>query len=195
MAGSDDVLAGPVIMDPNGGMVMDSKHGLRRIFGSNGKSGPVEFTTEQIGLYRGLMNRIENAVREEFGVERVHHTVPTFLTRIRGSPSWHPANMHDEYYHPHVDKANTPHYVYSGLLYLAEHGTDFTGGEFRFIDVDGNRTVLPFPGRLSLFTSGRENEHMLEKVLTGERLTLSFWFTCDPNLATDTYLGRRQARG
>lgn len=186
MQSSDDVEAGPVIMDPNSKVVMDSKHGLRRV--------KARFDASQIAVYRGLMRRIEDAIKAEFGAERAHHTVPTFLTRIRGNPSWEPKNMHDEYYHPHVDKANTPHYVYSGLLYLSDFSRDFEGGQFRFLDPDGNRTVLPKRGRLSLFTSGRENEHMLERVTGGERLTLSFWFTCDPELATDKYLGQRAAK-
>lgn len=37
-----------------------------------------------------------------------------------------------------MDRNNTPHYDYSGLIYLTTHGDDFVGGEFEFIDeVDG----------------------------------------------------------
>ena len=37
------------------------------------------------------------------------------------------------YWHPHVDKQNTAHYDYSGLLYLNTHGEDYTGGLFAFL--------------------------------------------------------------
>jgi hypothetical protein len=35
---------------------------------------------------------------------------------------------HDEYWHPHVDRNNTPHYHYSGLLYMSTYKEDFEGG-------------------------------------------------------------------
>jgi hypothetical protein len=37
--------------------------------------------------------------------------------------------IHDEYWHPHVDHNNTGHYHYSGLLYMSNYGLDFTGGD------------------------------------------------------------------
>jgi len=48
--------------------------------------------------------------------------------------------------HPHIDKDNTPHYDYSGLLYLADYGDDFTGGLFEFIDKEHTRTIEPGRG-------------------------------------------------
>ena len=55
------------------------------------------------------------------------------MTRIRGAPDYAPAEVHDEYWHPHADKLNTAHYDYSGLLYLSEAGKDFGGGDFAFL--------------------------------------------------------------
>lgn len=67
------------------------------------------------------------------------------------SPTDDPTAIHDQYWHPHVDKANTPHYDYSGLVYLSKYGSwvgssdegedgaaaggggDFTGGKFAFL--------------------------------------------------------------
>ena len=37
---------------------------------------------------------------------------------------------HDEYWHAHVDGVNTPHYHYSGLLYMSDYNVDFTGGTY-----------------------------------------------------------------
>ena len=39
--------------------------------------------------------------------------------------------------------------------------------------------VEPRAGRIAIFSSGTENTHAVEKVTSGRRLTLSFWFTCD----------------
>lgn len=67
--------------------------------------------------------------------------------------------------HPHVDKNNTAHYDYSGLLYLSEYGRDFEGGLFEFFHADGRSDTLiePAPGRLFIFTSGRENPHRVRQ--------------------------------
>ena len=35
-------------------------------------------------------------------------------------------------------------------------------------------------GRVSMFTSGSENLHYVEKVLSGSRYALTIAFTCDP---------------
>lgn len=37
----------------------------------------------------------------------------------------------------------------------------------------------PRAGRAVIFTSGPENPHLVERVTSGSRLVLSFWFTCD----------------
>ena len=82
----------------------------------------------------------------------------------------------------HVDKNNTDHYDYSGLLYLSEHGRDFDGGLLTFYDPDDEVTpvleLAPRPGRIALFSSDVENPHAVNMVTSGRRLTLSFWFTC-----------------
>jgi hypothetical protein len=57
------------------------------------------------------------------------------MIRAVGNLDWSPAEIHDEYWHPHVDKQNTEHYDYSGLVYLKTHGEDFTGGLFSFLDI------------------------------------------------------------
>lgn len=38
-------------------------------------------------------------------------------------------------------------------------------------------------GRVSMFTSGSENLHVVEKVQSGTRYALTISFTCDPNAA------------
>jgi len=89
------------------------------------------------------------------------------------------------------------------LLYLSDYGNEFQGGRFVFMDGDRlNRTVEPrrgktiesqldlknfntgneffcFKGRVSMFTSGGENLHYVEKVTDGIRYALTIAFTCD----------------
>ena len=70
---------------------------------------------------------IEKACTETIAnqITKLFFTAPTFITREIGDKSWKPSTMHDEYWHPHVDKNNTEHYDYSGLIYLSTHGEDF----------------------------------------------------------------------
>lgn len=85
---------------------------------------------------------------------------------------------------------NTEHYDFSALIYLSEHGRDFEGGEFVFVD-DGatvNTTVLPMSGRAVLFTAGQENLHRVMPVTSGVRYAISMWFTCDPDRHMSQFL-------
>lgn len=74
---------------------------------------------------------------------------------------------------------------YTTLLYLGDYNIDFTGGRFVFIDEKFNRTVEPRKGRLSMFTSGAENLHYVEKVMSGIRYAMTISFTCDKQYAID----------
>ncbi|KAJ0399044.1 hypothetical protein ATCC90586_004503 [Pythium insidiosum] len=172
-------LGGPTIMDINTGFVKDN-NGLVNIYQSRRDAPPIpRFTAEQFDLYRRTIEKIRLALVEEFGLKHLYFTAPTFITRIVGNASWEPAEIHDEYWHPHVDKDNTHHYDYSGLLYLSDYADEFTGGLFAFIDKKSEQVVEPARGRLMMFTSGKENLHQVRKVLTGTRYVMSMWFTCD----------------
>ena len=178
-------------MDLNVGMLRDAG-GLKLLYPQDGSEQNV-FNQDQLKLYKDAMERIRTRVAHEFGLSRLYFTAPTFITRLVGNPQWQPQEIHDEYWHPHVDKQNTDHYDYSGLVYLSNHGTDFTGGELAFIDKDADgrtvaNTVQPRAGRLAAFTSGDENLHHARKVETGVRYVMSMWFTCDKAKEFGTFL-------
>ena len=180
----------------------------------------IHFSRAEYDLYQRVVERIRATIAREFGLETLHFTAPTFITRQVGNASWRAAEIHDEYWHPHVDKENTAHYDYSALLYLADHGDDFTGGEFRWIDdadpshdyrsaapppSDGSAewedgvapsaattTVLPQKGRLVFFSAGRENLHQVRRVNTGTRFALSLWFSCDERRRFENFLDGKE---
>ena len=53
-----------------------------------------------------------------------------------------------------------------------------------FINSDNSTSVVePKKGRVSIFTSGAENPHYVEKVLSGVRYAITVSFTCDPSKA------------
>ena len=220
--------AGPTILDVNSGYLRDSATGVVNIYQrGRGKDAapPVVFAADDLALYRSVFDRIRARIVDVFNLTTLFFTAPTFVTRIIGSPDWEPRDMHDEYFHPHVDMGSTPHYHYSGLLYLASHasvdggddggegapGPRFSGGEFAFLTArnasptvqspDGGvgrdaeseepeeeHVVLPRGGRLLLFSAGHENLHAVRRVVSGERLVFSMWFTCDEARHFSTFL-------
>ena len=46
----------------------------------------------------------------------------------------------------------------------------------------------PRRGRVVIFSSGHENTHHFERVLSGQRFVLSFWFSCDPSKEFEIFL-------
>jgi hypothetical protein len=65
---------------------------------------------------------------------------------------------------------------HSMILYLSE----CEGGEFFFYDNGIKTFVNPTPGTLVGFTSGPENIHGVNKVVSGVRYALAIWFTKNP---------------
>mmetsp|Transcript_32724 Transcript_32724/g.100783 ORF Transcript_32724/g.100783 Transcript_32724/m.100783 type:complete len:199 (-) Transcript_32724:2-598(-) len=182
---------GPTIFDINSGFVMAPGARLENLY----QNAEAElFAPEDYELYRSVIRRLKAEVEAAFPRDSdLYFTAPTFLTRLSGeNASWAPAEAHDEYYHWHVDRDNTPHYEFSGLLYLSDFGDEFDGGLFSFED---GSSVEPRRGRLSMFGSGAENRHRVAKVTGGRRLTLSFWFACDPNYEFKDFLdGKMRVR-
>mmetsp|Transcript_17514 Transcript_17514/g.28351 ORF Transcript_17514/g.28351 Transcript_17514/m.28351 type:complete len:293 (+) Transcript_17514:90-968(+) len=183
--GIRDKVGGPTILDVNSGYLKDGD-GLVNIYQASNR---VEFSKEEYEVYANMFDRIREKIMQVNGLSSLYFTAPTFVARTVGSPDWHPKEPHDEYWQPHVDKENTFHYDYSGLVYLSTHGEDFTGGEFLFLDGEGgNKAVLPKKGRFITFASGRENPHRFLKVKTGTRYAFSMWFTCDESKQFSTFL-------
>nr|CAD7428683.1 unnamed protein product [Timema monikensis] len=136
-------------------------------------------------IYKVVKTKIQHAVAHHFGVraDALHLTHPTFFSRLTSAPA---KTVHDEYWHPHVDKETYESFHYTSLLYLTDYGHDFQGGRFVFVDKDNsNKTVEPRKGRVSMFTSGSENVHYVEKVSSGTRYAITVSFTCDEKYAID----------
>ena len=135
-------------------------------------------------LCRSVKEKVKAGLAEHFGIpsDGLFLTHPTFFSRLDSTPAVTP---HDEYWHLHIDKETYPEFHYTSLLYLTDHGRDFKGGEFVFVDAHDhmNRTIQPRMGRVSMFTSGIENKHYVERVTEGTRYALTIGFSCDPKFA------------
>ncbi|EGI59472.1 PREDICTED: 2-oxoglutarate and iron-dependent oxygenase domain-containing protein 3-like [Acromyrmex echinatior] len=141
------------------------------------------FNSIDSAIYKVVKTKIQHAVAHNFGVDinKIYLTKPTFFSRMTNKPA---KTIHDEYWHPHIDKETYESFHYTALLYLNDFNKDFEGGRFIFMDKnDVNTTVEPRKGRVSIFTSGSENLHLVEKVKSGTRYALTVSFTCDKNAA------------
>jgi len=121
---------GPTILDINTGYIRDTE-GLINLFGEdyNKDINDQIYTTYDFAVYGEIINKLKNLVSTKFNIQNLHFTAPTFITKLDGNPTWEPNEIHDEYWHTHVDMNNTEHYQYSGLLYLSTFNQDFTGGK------------------------------------------------------------------
>ncbi|KYN15122.1 PREDICTED: 2-oxoglutarate and iron-dependent oxygenase domain-containing protein 3-like [Trachymyrmex cornetzi] len=141
------------------------------------------FNSIDSAIYKVVKTKIQHAVAHNFGIDinKIYLTKPTFFSRMTNKPA---KTIHDEYWHPHIDKETYESFHYTALLYLNDFNKDFEGGRFIFMDKnDVNTTVEPRKGRVSIFTSGSENLHLVEKVKSGTRYALTVSFTCDENAA------------
>ncbi len=98
------------------------------------------------------------AIAEHFKVDSssLHLTHPTFFSRLTAKEASTP---HDEYWHLHVDKETYPTFHYTSLVYLTDHGTDFQGGEFVFVDAHDkiNRYELYSKGKMPPLTTSNSS--------------------------------------
>ena len=82
-------------------------------------------------IYKVVRTKIQHAVAHNFGVpaNKIFLTKPTFFSRMTNVSA---QTIHDEYWHPHVDKETYQSFDYTSLLYLNDYGRDFEGGRFIF---------------------------------------------------------------
>ena len=140
------------------------------------------FNPSDFDLVHEIIEKVHSRISVYYGIEfeNIFLTNPTFFSEITARPAY---NIHDEYWHTHVDKETYEGFEYTSLIYLSDQDTDFKGGNFLY-EYNGNEsglTIEPRPGLLSIFTSGKENPHRVEQVREGVRYALTIGFTCNPN--------------
>ena len=159
------------------------------IYALTAKNNKPVFSEGEFEIYKSVKQKIQSAVAQKFGIDPkvLYLTKPTFFSRMTAKAA---ITVHDEYWHPHIDKVTYGSFFYTSLLYLSDCTKDFTGGRFVFLDKEVNTTVEPRLGRLSFFTSGSENEHFVEKVKGGTRFAITVSFTCDKQFAISDPTGK-----
>lgn len=140
------------------------------------------FGSEEFDVLYRVIEMVHTRVAVYFGLDRdrLYLTNPTFFSELTARPA---RTIHDEYWHTHIDKHTYEAFHYTSLIYLSEQDRDFTGGSFVYED-NGNESgmkIQPSIGLLSVFTSGDENPHRVERVRDGVRYALTVGFTCNPD--------------
>ncbi|CAI5980986.1 unnamed protein product [Closterium sp. NIES-65] len=126
-----------------------------------------------------IRDRIRDKVEEAFGMQL------GLLVEFTGIISWLPGatiGWHADDNRPYLKQR-----AFAAVCYLNEYGKDFDGGLFRFRQGHPH-TVAPKPGRLVAYSASGENEHCVDPVIRGQRLTLTLWFTLDPSHSEDLSL-------
>jgi hypothetical protein len=77
----------------------------------------------------------------------------------------------------HCDEGSYDSFHYSGILYVTSHGSDYEGAGFTFVDPTGDTTIHPQSGSALAFSSGWENLHRVEALISGKRVAIPFVFT------------------
>lgn len=141
-----------------------------------------------LNTYKAIRRKIAQAISDKFKIDvnSIYLTHPTFFSRIDNTTA---KTIHDEYWHPHVDKETYSSFHYTSLLYLSDFRREFDGGRFIFVDENKaenttlNSSIEPKKGRISVFTSGAENLHFVEQVTKGTRYAITISFTCNKKFA------------
>ncbi|CAI5494221.1 unnamed protein product [Closterium sp. Naga37s-1] len=126
-----------------------------------------------------IRDRVRDKVEEAFGMQL------GLLVEFTGIISWLPGatiGWHADDNRPYLKQR-----AFAAVCYLDEYGKDFDGGLFRFRQGHPH-TVAPKPGRLVAYSASGENEHCVDPVIRGQRLTLTLWFTLDPSHSEDLSL-------
>lgn len=133
----------------------------------------LQFSQTEFAIYKQVKEKIRHFLAKHFNipVKSLYLTSPTFFSKLTDRP---PKNIHDQYWHLHIDKQTYKSFHYTSLLYLNTYYQQFSGGRFVFADTKGNYTIDPKQSRVSVFTSGSENPHFVEKVERGKKGDL--WF-------------------
>ena len=98
----NETIGGPTIVDINTGYIRDT-NGLSNLFTGKDKI----YSDEDFDNYGRIIKKLKSLIEDFFKIRDVYFTAPTFITQIKGSEDWSPTEIHDEYWHLHVDNNNT----------------------------------------------------------------------------------------
>ena len=116
------------------------------------------------------------------------HTNKFYFLEFTGLLTWLPGSeigWHGDSNRPYLRQRKL-----SAVLYLNTQGEGFGGGTFRFQD---GPSIKPKTGTLIAYPS--DQIHCVDRVESGRRYTLAFWFTDDPAFSEDESLLSRFATG
>ncbi|TYH78507.1 hypothetical protein ES332_D04G232100v1 [Gossypium tomentosum] len=126
-----------------------------------------------------IRDRLKEKVEETFGCEY------ELVTEFTGLISWSRGasiGWHSDDNRPYLKQRD-----FTAVCYLNSYGKDFEGGLFHFQDGE-LKTIAPMVGDAVIYTADGRNTHSVDEVTSGERLTLTLWFSRDSSHDEDAKL-------
>ncbi|PPD73112.1 hypothetical protein GOBAR_DD29984 [Gossypium barbadense] len=126
-----------------------------------------------------IRDRLKEKVEETFGCEY------ELVTEFTGLISWSRGasiGWHSDDNRPYLKQRD-----FTAVCYLNSYGKDFEGGLFHFQDGEP-KTIAPMVGDAVIYTADGRNTHSVDEVTSGERLTLTLWFSRDSSHDEDAKL-------
>lgn len=134
-------------------------------------------------IFKQIKMSIQNEIMDTFHLDKELYCE---LFEFARTPVGLVTNPHSDSTGNDGEDNGTSYRDYSAILYL---NNKFSGGNLVF--TKQNKTVVPKPGLLAMFESTFENMHNVEEVLTGERYTITSFWTFDKQKAyVSNYLER-----
>ncbi|XP_053612119.1 2-oxoglutarate and iron-dependent oxygenase domain-containing protein 3-like [Plodia interpunctella] len=178
-----DSTEGITTLDLDSGALTNGVHNVN-IYQNKDKSA---FWIEDFNLFRNVKEKVKFAIVHHFAVEpsKIFLTRPALFMEIKKLSSEKSKTFPITYWQPHVDNDFDNSYHFTAVLYLSNYNKDFKGGRFVFVDENVNKTIEPRKSRLNMFTSGGENRYYIEKVTSGIKYIVMYFFTCDKQYAIE----------
>ena len=128
-------------------------------------------------IFVRLVERMRRAIAHEYGLSLATVTpLQTFVSCFIGAQ--------DKQGGLHSDESTFAEFHYSCVAYLSSQGEDFEGGTFYWNDnKDGARVetaIAPTKGMANIFSSGWENMHEVQPLISGTRFAVPTFFTTNP---------------
>jgi len=138
-------------------------------------------------IFVRLVERMRRVIAHEYGLDLQTVTpLQTFVSCFVGAQ--------DKQGGLHSDESTHAEFHYSCVLYLSTQHMDFEGGTFNFNDpsevVGGDRVLTPLSpsrGAAVIFSSGWENMHEVEPLVSGTRFAVPSFFGTHPARPEDEF--------
>ncbi|KAG5674366.1 hypothetical protein PVAND_004340 [Polypedilum vanderplanki] len=162
--------------------IFENKDESSRIYNLNSHSTALSELTKALhDTIKSIQPKIIENIAQRFEISHkiLYLTKPTYFAQITNV-----TNEYSEPFHSHnFDKEAHKHVHYTVIIFLSTYKRDHQSGRFIFVDVEKKKMkhsiIDPKLGRTVIYSSGDENTHVFENLISGHLSFLTLSFTCD----------------